>query len=154
MVHMLTPLCIHFSATAVKCGGADFGMQVRQYMEPRAGTAVPFKPDKHEALHKYFIKRLLGDPSTPDLAIYGEVARLPSAFFRLQMIVKYWNILCGMAIDRLLGNKPSGECTLALWENSGFEAFPVPVTIIHLGTSRVCCTKLTYSHLAPILYLN
>jgi hypothetical protein len=34
-------------------------MQVRQYLEPGAGAAVPFKPDEHEAVHKYFIKASL-----------------------------------------------------------------------------------------------
>jgi hypothetical protein len=28
--------------------GVDFGMQVRQYLEPGAGAAVPFKTDEHE----------------------------------------------------------------------------------------------------------
>jgi hypothetical protein len=83
--------------------GVDFGMQVRQYLEPGAGAAVPFKSDEHEAVHKFFIKRVLEVcPSTPDLVINGEVDRLPLAFFRLQMIVKYWNRLCGMGNDRLV----------------------------------------------------
>lgn len=84
--------------------GVDYGVQVRQYQEPGAGTAAkPVKPDEHEALHKYFIKRVLGVcTSTPDLVIYGEVARLPLAYFRLQLIVNYWNRLCKMPDDRLL----------------------------------------------------
>jgi hypothetical protein len=83
--------------------GVDFGVQVRQYLEPGAGTAVPIKPDEYEALHKYFIKRVLAVcPSTPDLVIYGEVARLPLAFFRLKLIVNFWNRLCAMSTDRLL----------------------------------------------------
>jgi hypothetical protein len=63
------------------------------------------KPDKHEVVHTYFIKRVLEvcpSLSTPDLVIYGKVARLHLAFFRLQKIVKYWNRLCGMANDMLL----------------------------------------------------
>jgi hypothetical protein len=39
--------------------GKDFGVQVRQYLEPGAGAAVPFKPEEHEAVQKYFIKRVL-----------------------------------------------------------------------------------------------
>jgi hypothetical protein len=63
-------------------------------------------------VHKYFIKRVLEVcPSTPNLVRYGEGARLPLAFFRLQIIVKYWNRLCGMANDRLL--------TKSLLENIG-----------------------------------
>jgi hypothetical protein len=94
---------LHMFDAGWEVWGVDFGMQVRQYLEPGAGAAVPFKADEHEAVHKYFIKRVLKVcPSTPDLMIYGEVARLPLAFFRLQMVVKYWNRLCGMGNDRLL----------------------------------------------------
>lgn len=81
--------------------GVDYGVQVRQYLDP--GAAVSAKSDEHEAVHKYFIKRVLGvSTSTPDLIIYGEVARLPLAFFRLKMIVNYWNRLCEMPLDRIL----------------------------------------------------
>jgi hypothetical protein len=87
------------------CGvwGVDYGVQVLSYLEPGAGIAVPIKLDEHEALHKYYIKRVLAVcSSTPDLVIYGEVARLPLAFFRLKLIVSYWNRLCAMSTDRLL----------------------------------------------------
>jgi hypothetical protein len=103
MLHMFDALVGPILCYGYEVWGVDFGMQVRQYLEPGAGAAVPFKLDEHEAVHKYFIKRVLEVcPSTPDLVIYGEVARLPLAFCRLQIIVKYWNRLCGMGNDRLL----------------------------------------------------
>jgi hypothetical protein len=103
MLHMFDALVRPTLCYGCEVWGVDFGMQVRQYLEPGAGAAVPSKSDEHEAVHKYFIKRVLEVcPSTPDLVIYGEVARLPLAFYRLQMNVKYWNILCGMTNDRLL----------------------------------------------------
>jgi hypothetical protein len=101
--------------------GVDFGMQVRQFLKPETGAAVPFKPDEHEAVHKYFIKRVLEVcPSTPDLVIYGEVARLPLTFFRLQMIVKFWNRLCGMANDILLKKSFLENIDLALRQKSSW----------------------------------
>jgi hypothetical protein len=133
----VTPLCVYFSATAVK-RGVDFGMQVRQYLEPGAGAAVPFKSDEHEAVYKYFINRVLKVcPSTPDLVIYGEVTRLSSAFFRQQMIINYWNRLCVLANDRLLEKKLSGKCCTGV----ATEAMLVSVTTVCFDTFLVCYTK-------------
>jgi hypothetical protein len=102
-------------------------------LEPGAGAAVPFKTDEHEAVHKYFIKRVLEVcPSTPDLMTYG--ARLPLAFFRLQMIVKYWNRLCKRANERLLKKGFLGNVALALRQK-------VPVSANYASTFRICFTK-------------
>jgi hypothetical protein len=124
-------------------------MQVRQYLEPRAGAgaAVPFEPDEHEAVQKYLIKRVLEVcPSTPDLVIYlyrpslyREVARLPLAFFRLQIIVRYWSTLCGMAIDRLLSKRLLENVALALRQKPSWCLSLQSI----FGTFRVCCTKRT-----------
>ena len=80
--------------------GVDFGIQVHRYLEP---PSTPRPADRHEALHKNFIKRVMEvSPSTPDAIIYGETGRLPLAFHRLKLIVKYWNRLCTLPDQRLL----------------------------------------------------
>jgi hypothetical protein len=115
MLHMFDALVRPILCYGCEVWGVDFGMQVRQYLEPGAGAAVPFKTDEHEAVQKYFIKRVLEVcPSTPDMVIYGEVARLPLAFFRLHMIIKYWNRLCTTGNERLLKKSFLENVTLAL----------------------------------------
>jgi len=83
----------------------DYGMQVHEHLEEQRvemGTKRS-KPDGQELLHKKFIKRILGVcNSTPDMIALGEVGRLPLAFFRLRLILKYWNRLCASPEHRLL----------------------------------------------------
>jgi len=62
--------------------------------------------DEHEMRHKYFINQVLTVcTSTPDLAIYGEVARLPLAYFGLKLIINIWNYFCAVSDDRLRTKK-------------------------------------------------
>jgi hypothetical protein len=78
MLHMFDTLVRQVLCYGCEVWGVDIGMQVRQYLEPGAGAAMPFKPDEHEEVHKYFIKRVLEVcPSIPELVIYGEVASPP-----------------------------------------------------------------------------
>jgi hypothetical protein len=108
---------------------------------------MPFKPEEHEAVHKIFIKRVLEVcPSTPDLVMYREVARLPFASFRLQMNVKYWNRLCGMANNRLLQKSFLENFALGCGRSHPGARHYNPIW--HLSDLSY---RMTHSHLAPTL---
>jgi hypothetical protein len=47
--------------------------------------------------------------STPDAIFYGETGRLPLAFHRLKLKVKYWNRLCALPDRRLQKKSLFGE---------------------------------------------
>jgi len=88
----------------LSCGcevwGVDFGIQVHRYLAP---PSAPRPADRHEALHKNFIKRVMEvSPSTPDAIIYRETGRVPLPFHRFKLMVKYWNRLCILPDKRLL----------------------------------------------------
>jgi hypothetical protein len=59
--------------------GVDFGVQVRQCLEP--GAAVRKKSDEHEVVHNDFIRRALQVcPTTPGATLYWGIASLVGLF--------------------------------------------------------------------------
>ena len=78
---------------------APEGVEQRVQDQQRRQT----KTDDQEKLHSMIIKRALGVKiSTPNKIVLCEVGRLPLAFTKWKLIVKYWDRLLGMDENRLL----------------------------------------------------
>jgi hypothetical protein len=106
--------------------GVDYGVQVHGHLEELRGEggAKRSKADGQELLHKKFIKRVLEiSASTPDIIASGEVGRYPLAFFRLKLILKYWNRLCALPEHRLLKKALVDSANLAETSRSWVSLF-------------------------------